>query len=37
MTAIEELYQGDDPQAVLDKAAESTNRAIDIANKTSGN
>ncbi|WP_431030532.1 ABC transporter substrate-binding protein [Lysinibacillus sp. LZ02] len=37
VTAIEELYQGGDPQAVLDKAAESTNRAIEIANKTSGN
>ena len=37
VTAIEELYQGGNPQAVLDKAAESTNRAIDIANKTSGN
>ena len=37
VTAIEELYQGGDPQEVLDKAAESTNRAIEIANKTSGN
>ena len=37
VTAIEELYQGGEPQAVLDKAAELTNRAIEIANKTNGN
>lgn len=35
VTAIEELYQGGDPQKVLDKAAQLTNRAIEIANKTS--
>lgn len=34
VTAIEELYQGGDPQQVLDKAAQLTNRAIEIANKT---
>lgn len=35
VTAIEELYQGGDPQEVLDKAAQLTNRAIEISNKTS--
>ncbi|MBD7984713.1 ABC transporter substrate-binding protein [Sporosarcina sp. Sa2YVA2] len=34
VTALEELYQGNDPQEVLDKAAEGTNRAMEIANKT---
>ncbi|MFD1204867.1 ABC transporter substrate-binding protein [Sporosarcina contaminans] len=34
VTALEELYQGKDPQEVLDKAAEGTNRAMEIANKT---
>ncbi|MBB4823549.1 sn-glycerol 3-phosphate transport system substrate-binding protein [Sporosarcina luteola] len=34
VTALEELYQGKDPQEVLDKAVEGTNRAIEIANKT---
>lgn len=34
VTALEELYQGKDPREVLDQAAEGTNRAIEIANKT---
>ncbi|GKV56773.1 ABC transporter substrate-binding protein [Sporosarcina sp. NCCP-2222] len=34
VTALEELYQGKDPQEVLDKAVEGTNRAMEIANKT---
>ncbi|WP_102275063.1 ABC transporter substrate-binding protein [Cytobacillus massiliigabonensis] len=34
VTALENLYQGADPQEVLDQAAEGTNRAIEIANKT---
>ncbi|MCH1624073.1 ABC transporter substrate-binding protein [Fredinandcohnia quinoae] len=34
VTALENLYQGQDPQEVLDKAVEETNRAIEIANKT---
>lgn len=34
VTALEDLYQGKDPQEALDQAAEGTNRAIDIANKT---
>lgn len=34
VTALEELYQGKDPQEVLDKAAEGTDRAMEIANKT---
>ncbi|MHA6261048.1 ABC transporter substrate-binding protein [Sporosarcina sp. CAU 1771] len=34
VTALEDLYQGKDPQTALDEAAEGTNRAMDIANKT---
>lgn len=34
VTALEDLYQGKDPQQALDEAAEGTNRAMDIANKT---
>ena len=34
VTALEDLYQGKDPQEVLDQAAEGTNRAMEIANKT---
>lgn len=34
VTALENLYQGMDPKEALDAAAEGTNRAIDIANKT---
>lgn len=34
VTALEGLYQGKDPQEVLDEAAKGTNRAIEIANKT---
>ena len=34
VTALEELYQGKDPQEVLDEAAKGTNRAMEIANKT---
>lgn len=34
VTALENLYQGIDPQEALDAAAEGTNRAIEIANKT---
>ncbi|WP_186672512.1 ABC transporter substrate-binding protein [Sporosarcina sp. BP05] len=34
VTALEDLYQGKDPKEVLDKAAEATNRAMEIANKT---
>ena len=34
VTALEDLYQGKDSQEVLDKAAEGTNRAMEIANKT---
>nr|WP_124069499.1 ABC transporter substrate-binding protein [Filibacter tadaridae] len=34
VTALEDLYQGADPQEVLDQAAEGTNRAMEIANKT---
>jgi sn-glycerol 3-phosphate transport system substrate-binding protein len=36
VTALENLYQGMDPQKALDQAAEGTNRAIEIANKTKG-
>ena len=34
VTALENLYQGMDPKEALDQAAEGTNRAIEIANKT---
>ena len=34
VTALEDLYQGKDPQEALDAAAKGTNRAIEIANKT---
>ncbi|MBY0123525.1 ABC transporter substrate-binding protein [Bacillus sp. S/N-304-OC-R1] len=34
VTALENLYQGADPQEVLNQAAEGTDRAIEIANKT---
>lgn len=34
VTALEDLYQGKDPQQALDEAAEGTNRAMEIANKT---
>ncbi len=34
VTALEELYQGKDPQKALDEAVKGTNRAIEIANKT---
>ncbi len=34
VTALEDLYQGKSPQEALDQAAEGTNRAIEIANKT---
>lgn len=34
VTALEELYQGKDPQEALDEAAKGTNRAMEIANKT---
>ncbi len=34
VNALENLYQGMDPKEVLDQAAEGTNRAIEIANKT---
>lgn len=34
VTALENLYQGKDPQEALDEAADGTNRAIEIANKT---
>lgn len=34
VTALEDLYQGKDPQQALDEAATGTNRAIEIANKT---
>jgi sn-glycerol 3-phosphate transport system substrate-binding protein len=34
VTALENLYQGTDPQKALDQAVEGTNRAIEIANKT---
>lgn len=34
VTALENLYQGTDPQEALDQAAEGTDRAIEIANKT---
>ncbi|GAA0322448.1 ABC transporter substrate-binding protein [Bacillus carboniphilus] len=34
VTALENLYQGMDPQEALDQAVEGTNRAIEIANKT---
>lgn len=34
VTALEDLYQGKDPQEALDQAVEGTNRAIEIANKT---
>lgn len=35
VTALENLYQGMDPQEALDQAAQGTDRAIEIANKTS--
>lgn len=34
VTALEDLYQGKDPQEALDQAAQGTDRAIEIANKT---
>lgn len=34
VTALEDLYQGKDPQTALDEAAEGTNRAMEIVNKT---
>lgn len=34
VTALENLYQGADPQEVLDQAAKGTDRAMEIANKT---
>ncbi|MFA9558140.1 ABC transporter substrate-binding protein [Evansella sp. AB-rgal1] len=34
VTALENMLQGMDPQEALDAAAEGTNRAIDIANRT---
>jgi sn-glycerol 3-phosphate transport system substrate-binding protein len=34
VTALEDLYQGKDPQEALDEAVKGTNRAIEIANKT---
>ncbi|MCA1041652.1 ABC transporter substrate-binding protein [Bacillus infantis] len=34
VTALENLYQGTAPQEALDQAAEGTDRAIEIANKT---
>ncbi|MFC5588836.1 ABC transporter substrate-binding protein [Sporosarcina soli] len=34
VTALEDLYQGKDPQEALDQAAEGTERAMEIANKT---
>lgn len=34
VTALENLYQGMSPKEALDQAAEGTNRAIEIANKT---
>lgn len=34
VNALESLYQGMDPQEALDQAAEGTDRAIEIANKT---
>ncbi|WP_431731866.1 ABC transporter substrate-binding protein [Bacillus timonensis] len=37
VTALENLYQGQDPQEVLDKAAAETDRAIEVANKTKKN
>ncbi|CAG9622159.1 type 2 periplasmic-binding domain-containing protein [Sutcliffiella rhizosphaerae] len=37
VTALEKLYQGANPQEVLDEAAILTNRAIEVANKTQGN
>ncbi|WP_243291008.1 ABC transporter substrate-binding protein [Bacillus sp. FJAT-47783] len=35
--AMENLYQGMDPQEALDQAAEETNRALEVANKKKGN
>jgi sn-glycerol 3-phosphate transport system substrate-binding protein len=37
VTAMENLYQGMDPQEALDQAAKETNRALEIANKKQGN
>lgn len=34
VTALEDLYQGKNPQEALDEAAKGTNRAMEIANKT---
>ncbi|WP_316569609.1 ABC transporter substrate-binding protein [Neobacillus sp. YIM B06451] len=34
VTALENMYQGMDPKKALDQAADGTNRAIEIANKT---
>ncbi|RLQ94039.1 ABC transporter substrate-binding protein [Falsibacillus albus] len=34
VTALEKLYQGGDPQQLLDEAAKDTDRAMEIANKT---
>lgn len=36
VTAMENLYQGMDPQEALDQAAEETNRALEVANKKQG-
>ncbi|MBU9712682.1 ABC transporter substrate-binding protein [Bacillus tamaricis] len=37
VTALENMLQGMDPKEALDQAVEGTNRAIEIANRTSGN
>lgn len=34
VTALEDMYQGKDPAEALEQAAEGTNRAIKVANKT---
>ncbi|UOE95125.1 ABC transporter substrate-binding protein [Alkalihalobacillus sp. LMS39] len=36
VTALENMLQGMEPKEALDQAAEGTNRAIEIANRTSG-
>lgn len=37
VTAMENIYQGLDSKEALEKAAEETNRALEIANRKQGN
>lgn len=37
VTALENMLQGTEPQEAIDQAAEATNRAIEVYNRTAGN